>query len=141
MSIAMWCWPEALLRFFSSDPDVLRQGAPYLRVLAACQAFSALEIVLNGSFSGAGDTLPPTLISTTISVLRIPLAWWLALDRGLGLAGIAWTITGTCVLRALLLALWFRRGAWKTKALATTRATALAHAPSPVHAPPVEPPL
>lgn len=119
LSIVMWVWPEGLLRFFTPDADVVRSGVPYLRVLAICQVFTAFELVMNGSFSGAGDTVPPMLISTTISALRIPLAWWLSLGLGLGLVGIAWTITGTCVVRGSLLALWFRHGAWKTKALAT----------------------
>ena len=136
VSLLMWFVPEALLGFFTSDPAVVAQGVPYLRILAPCQAFTALEIVLNGAFAGAGDTLPPSIISVTVSVLRIPLVTWMAGGLGLGLEGIAWTITLTCIARALIVALWFRRGRWKTKALAT--ASAAAHVPTPV--PPTTPP-
>jgi putative MATE family efflux protein len=123
--------PELLLGFFTADPEVVARGVPYLRILAPCQAFACLEIVLNGAFSGAGDTLPPSIISVTVSMLRIPLAGALAHGLGLGLDGIAWTITLTCVVRALIVLSWFRRGRWKTKALATSRA---GHAPSPLPA-------
>ena len=119
ISTLMWVAPEWLLGFFVRDPEVIARGVPYLRVLAPCQAFAALEIVLNGAFAGAGDTLPPSLISVTVSLLRIPLAGALAHGAGLGLVGIAWTITLTCVARALIVLFWFRRGRWKTKALAT----------------------
>lgn len=117
--------PEFLLGFFTRDPEVIARGVPYLRILAPCQAFACLEIVLNGAFSGAGDTLPPSIISVTVSLLRIPLATALAHGMGLGLDGIAWTITLTCVVRALIVLSWFRRGRWKTKALATSRAGAV----------------
>lgn len=126
VSIPMWIVPEWLIGWFTADAEVIARGVPYLRILALCQAFTALEIVLNGAFSGAGDTLPPSTISVTVSLIRIPLAGAMAHGLGLGLEGIAWTITLTCIVRALIVAGWFRRGRWKTKALATA-----SHAPLP----------
>jgi putative MATE family efflux protein len=128
LAVAMWVAPEWFLRFFTSDAETIALGVPYVRVLAACQGFMAVELVLNGAFSGAGDTMPPMLISVVISLLRIPMAWGLAIDAGWGMLGVAWTITLTCVARAVLIAFWFRRGAWKTKRLATA-------APHPLPAP------
>lgn len=122
VSLLMALVPEALLGGFTRDPEVVARGVSYLRILALCQAFTAIEIVLNGAFAGAGDTLPPSVISVSVSLLRLPLAVWLARNLGLGLDGIAWTITLTCVARALLVVLWFRRGRWKAKALATASA-------------------
>ncbi len=119
VAAAMWIAPEALLSFFTSDPEVIARGVPYLRILAPCQAFTCLEMVLNGAFSGAGDTLPPSIISVTVSLLRMPMAPFLAFALGLGLDGIAWTITLTCIVRALIVLGWFRRGRWKTKRPAT----------------------
>ncbi len=120
--VVMWLAPAALLSVFTSDPEVIRMGVPYLWILALNQVFTGIELVLNGAFSGAGDTLPPMLISTSISALRVPLAWWFAVTLGFGLPGLAWVITITCVARTVFLALWFRRGAWRTKALATAAA-------------------
>jgi Na+-driven multidrug efflux pump len=119
VALLMWFAPEALLSFFTSDAEVIARGVPYLRILAPCQAFTCLEMVLNGAFSGAGDTLPPSIISVTVSLLRMPLAPFFAFTLGLGLDGIAWTITLTCIVRALIVLAWFRRGRWKTKQPAT----------------------
>jgi putative MATE family efflux protein len=119
VSLLMWFAPGWLMGFFVSDAEVIARGVPYLRILAVCQAFAATEIVLNGAFAGAGDTLPPSLISVTVNLLRIPIAGALAHGAGLGLEGIAWTITLTCVVRALIVLAWFRRGRWKTRELAT----------------------
>ena len=131
VSALMWFVPDTLLGFFTADPAVVERGVPYLRILAPCQAFTALEIVLNGAFSGAGDTVPPAAISVTVSLLRIPLAGALAHGLGLGLPGIAWTITLTCIARAVIVAAWFRRGRWKTKALATARTGSPSSPPLP----------
>jgi len=130
-SLVMLLWPAFLIGIFSSDPAVIEAGVPYLRLLAISQAFTGLELVLNGAFNGAGDTVPPMAISTSMSLLRIPLAWMFAVTWGLGLGGLALMITITCVVRTLILAWWFRRGAWKRKALAT----------APSEAPPLASPL
>jgi Na+-driven multidrug efflux pump len=118
-SIVMVAAPEALLAVFTRDPEVIRAGVPYVRLLAITQAVTGVELVMNGAFSGAGDTVPPMLISTTMSLLRIPLAWWFAVTLGLGLPGLALMITITCAVRTVILVSWFRRGGWRTKALAT----------------------
>jgi Na+-driven multidrug efflux pump len=128
VSAAMLLAPGALIAVFTSDAEVVRAGVPYVRILALTQVFTGVELVLNGAFSGAGDTMPPMLISVTVSLLRLPLAWWCAVTLGLGLPGLAWMISLTCAGRTVILALWFRRGAWRTKALATARVAASAPA-------------
>jgi len=116
MMIAMLAFPERLLGLFTSDPEVILTGVAYLRLLALSQAFTGVELVLNGAFSGAGDTVPPMAISTTLSLLRFPLAWYCVVPLGGGLVGLAIVITITSALRTVILAAWFRRGAWRTKA-------------------------
>jgi putative MATE family efflux protein len=118
-AIVMLVFPAALLAVFTRDPEVVRAGIPYVRLLAITQGITGVELVLNGAFSGAGDTVPPMVISTTMSLLRLPLAWWFAVTLGLGLSGLALMITITCAVRTLILAWWFRRGGWRPKALAT----------------------
>ncbi|MEP7027868.1 MAG: MATE family efflux transporter [Candidatus Eisenbacteria bacterium] len=120
--LVMLLAPEALLSVFTSDPEVIRTGAPYVRILGLGQVFTGIELVLNGAFSGAGNTLPPMLISTSVSALRVPLAGWIAVTLGFGLPGLAWMISLTCLVRTAILASWFRRGAWRTKPLATAAA-------------------
>jgi putative MATE family efflux protein len=108
--------PEALLRPFTSDPAALALGVGYVRALALCQVFTAVEGALGGAFAGAGDTVPPMIIHVSFAVVRIPLAL-LAQDALGGLMAVAWTMTATCVVRGALMALWFRRGAWKRREL------------------------
>lgn len=109
-------WPEAVLRCFTADADVITTGAPYLRILGYAQPLMAVEIVLEHAFSGAGDTITPMLISVPLNALRIPLLYWVV-NAGGGLLAIGWVLAVTCMARGVLAAWWFRRGRWKERRL------------------------
>jgi Na+-driven multidrug efflux pump len=109
--------PEAIVGIFNKDPLVMEAGKNYLIILALSQVFMGAEIVFEGAFSGAGDTIPPMLIATPLSIARIPLAYWLAFHVGMGVSGIWWSISVTSILKGILLLLWFLRGKWKEKTI------------------------
>ena len=56
--------------------------------------------------------IDPTLFSI-VSLIRIPLAFWIPEWTGSGVLGIAWLITVTCVLRTVVIVAWVARGTWK----------------------------
>jgi Na+-driven multidrug efflux pump len=62
---------------------------------------------------GSGHTRPLSIIFNSISVLRVPLAFWVPDWTGTGVLGIAWVITGTCVARSAMIITWASRGTWK----------------------------
>ena len=107
--------PELIAGVFTDDPAVLRIAVDYLRILGLSQFSMAVEIILEGAFSGAGDTLPPMIVMVPGSLARIPLAYLLAFEFGLGINGVWWTLTITTLVKAAILALWFARGGWKTR--------------------------
>jgi putative MATE family efflux protein len=114
-AILFLIFPEILIRFFVDDPAVVDAGRSYVRILALSQILMGWEIVLEGAFSGAGDTVPPMIVSIPGSILRIPLAWWLAIVLGWGVTGVWWTITISSVLKGTALLIWFSLGRWKTR--------------------------
>jgi len=102
-------------RFFTSDAAVIAEGARYLRIGALSTLFAGAEVVLEGSLGGAGDTLPPMITSTTLTVLRVPLAAWAA-DRW-GAPGIWWVLSITALGRGVAMsALWKWRN-WAARAV------------------------
>jgi putative MATE family efflux protein len=107
--------PEWFAAIFSNDPAVIAEGAKYLRIAAVSQLFVCAEIVLEGALGGAGDTVPPMLTSTTITLARIPLAAWAADEWGS--SGIWWVISLTAIARAVGMILLWRSGRWKRKSL------------------------
>jgi len=102
-----------LIGFFTKDAATAVHGAAYLRVVAACLLFLALEVILAQAFIGAGDTVPPTLIDIPITAMRLPVAYGLAHALAWGPVGIWWAITGTAIARGVVMSLWFLRGRWK----------------------------
>ena len=109
--------PEWIATIFTDDPEVKAIAVDYLRILGLSQSAMAVEIILEGAFSGAGDTLPPLIVMLPASVARIPLAWYLAFQLEWGINGIWWTLTITTGFKAVVLGYWFYLGRWKRKKL------------------------
>ncbi|MGI6622776.1 MAG: MATE family efflux transporter [Acetivibrionales bacterium] len=91
--------------FLREPPEILDMGMTYLRILAGCQLFMALEGACAGSFRGMGRTLPPSLCSITSNLIRPALCWWFS--TWMGLNGL-WL--GITALRDASGALWYSSG-------------------------------
>jgi len=115
ISILFIVFPKYIATVFTDDPEVLTIAVDYLIILGISQTAMAVEIVLEGAFGGAGDTLPPTLVQVPLSLARIPLAYWLALNLDWGINGVWWTLTFTSVAKGAVLALLLWKGNWKKK--------------------------
>ncbi|QDU68262.1 MATE family efflux transporter [Engelhardtia mirabilis] len=87
---------------FTQDPDVLRETVLYVMVLGCSQYWVAVETVNERILLGSGHSRSIPWISGFGNVLRVPLAWTLALGLGLGPAGLWWAINLTTVLKATL---------------------------------------
>ena len=108
-------FPRAIMHMFVDDPAVLAQGAHYVTILALSQLFMGWDIVFEGVFVGAGNTLPPMLVGIPAAALRIPLAWLLAVVLRLGSDGVWWTITSTTIARGAIMYIWFSLGRWQKR--------------------------
>ncbi len=113
VGLAFLVFAEPVFGLFSDDVAIVTEGARFLRILALCQLWMGVEIAVFGAFTGAGNTLPPGIISSALSLIRIPLGYLLAFRLELGPVSIWWMLTITSALRGILLAVWFRRGRWK----------------------------
>lgn len=98
-----------LFSLFTDDPAIVSAGAAYLRVQALVLVFMALEEVFKGAFTGAGETLAASVVSFGFTALRLPAAWLLAVQLGLGIDGVWIAIAGSTAIKGALLALLWRR--------------------------------
>jgi putative MATE family efflux protein len=110
---AAFLWiPGRLVALFTSDPQVIADGALYLRVIAFAQIGQSFELILEGALAGAGYTFWPQLVSTSLTALRIPLAaWW---SGAIGLLGIWLALSVTAIARGVVMILFWRGGAWRS---------------------------
>src|SRR5207245_537418 len=93
----LWVNPDVFITLFTRDPGVHQLGVPYLRILAICLIVNCWEIVTAESVLGSGHTVAMSVIFSSFSLLRIPLAFLVPNWFGNGVLGIAWVITATCL--------------------------------------------
>ncbi len=115
MTLLFLLFPREIASIFSSDPEVIDMARRYLIILGLSQVTMSLEIILEGAFTGAGDTLPPMIVMLPGAVIRIPLAIWLSDPSRLGIDGVWWSLTITTTIKGVLLAIWFSRNRWQSK--------------------------
>ena len=81
--------------------------------MAIAQLFMAFELVLMMAMEGAGYTIPAMVSSIGFTLLRLPLAFFLA--GRIGLTGVWWAISSTAVARGVaVLGIW-RWGGWRVR--------------------------
>jgi putative MATE family efflux protein len=105
-----------IIRLFTTNPHVVPYGVDCLRIISYGFLFYAYGMVLGQSFNGAGDTWTPTIINLFVFWLwEIPLAYFLAIRLGMGPRGVFIAITISFSTLAVVSAVLFRRGRWKTR--------------------------
>jgi putative MATE family efflux protein len=110
---------DPIVGFFThaaAGPEVQAYGKDCLRIIACGFLFYAYGMVITQSFNGAGDTRTPTIINLFVFWLwEIPLAYLLAIYFGMGPHGVFLAVTIAFSTLAVVSALIFRRGRWKTR--------------------------
>ena len=115
VGLAFLLFPAQIVGFFTDDPQVIALGTMPLRMVGLIQPLLAATMIFAGGLRGAGDTRFPMFINGgAIWLIRLPLAYLLALVLGWGLPG-AWAALALDMsLRGVLNFLRFRSGRWKT---------------------------
>jgi putative MATE family efflux protein len=105
-----------IISVYTTEPNVAQYGIDCLRIVSYGFLFYAYGMVLGQSFNGAGDAWTPTIINLFVFWLwELPLAYILALVLGIGPRGVFIAITIAFSTLAVVSALVFRRGRWKTR--------------------------
>ncbi|MBM6839670.1 polysaccharide biosynthesis C-terminal domain-containing protein, partial [Clostridium saudiense] len=99
MSVIFILFKEPIIKLFIRDIDTSLIAYGYLQAVAYSQAFSTIEMVSNGLFTGLGKPKIPATISILFTVLRIPMA--LLLMKSYGISGIWWSIAISSVLKGV----------------------------------------
>jgi putative MATE family efflux protein len=104
---------------FTDDAQVIATAKVYNQIAAFSIFFAAAESVFTGAFAGAGNSVPPLLISLPITALRIPLCAIFAPIYAMN--GIWIAIFSTSIIKGVIIALWFKRGRWKERKFALAK--------------------
>ncbi|MBQ6819746.1 MAG: MATE family efflux transporter [Clostridium sp.] len=98
---------EGLFSIFIPEADAIREGSIYLTILGFSQLFMCIEITTAGAFNGLGDTVTPSWVSIILTGCRIPIAIYLSSIASLGIKGVWWSISGTSIIKGILLVILF----------------------------------
>lgn len=115
IALVFWSFAPDLVGVFSEGAEMVGYGVAALRTVCLGYFFYGYGMVLAQSFNGAGDTITPTLMNAfCFLVIQIPLAWCLSTVLGWGAQGAFTAVPISEGILAVISALLFRRGAWKT---------------------------
>lgn len=108
--------PAPLVRLFNNEPLVVEAGVRYLRIMALSYVPFAAMFVVTGVMRGAGDTIPPMIVSLlSLWLVRVPLASFLS--QRMQVSGV-WTAIVISSLIGLSLATgYYFTGRWKKAAV------------------------
>ena len=105
VSLAVWPYAALISTAYTSNPLTLAMAVPALIVSCLMYFPDSLQVVTAASLRARGDVWLPTGTHLTSYILvMMPLAWWLAIPRGLGIIGIAWAVVIASIISAVLLA-------------------------------------
>ncbi len=106
--------PQSIMHVFTQEVNAVGYGVDALRIMSFSFGFMAIGMVTVQAFNGAGDTMTPTWINIFCYwVVQIPLAYWLAMQAGMGPHGVFWSIFVAEILTGIVGIAYFKRGNWK----------------------------
>lgn len=114
VSVLFFAFPQQLVGFFSADPEVVKVGAEWLRILSYSFFIYGWWMVTVQAFNGAGDTVTPTKINVVFFwLIQIPLSYWLAIHLGWKELGVFWGVFVSETSVGVFTLWLFAHGRWK----------------------------
>lgn len=113
LASVMFLNAETIAHVMSKDAKTVELVCNYLRINALGEPCLAVAMVLMGAMQGAGDTKVNMWISLFCNwLIRLPLAYFLALVLQVGASGVWWGMVGSVTVCALLCIWRYRSGKW-----------------------------
>lgn len=107
---------DPFIKFFLNEPspEILSIGKSFLIIIGLSEPLHAVTISLSRTMQGAGYTRYPFLV-TLVSwlLIRVSLAYLLALVFDLGARGVWIGISISTIVSGILITIVFRRGSWR----------------------------
>ncbi len=95
-TVVGFLFSEAVLHLYSNDPEVIRRGGDFLRIICWTYGFFTLSIVFSMANRSTGNVRLPLYVSTTALAVEVALAIplifgvnWLGIPA-MGINGFAW---------------------------------------------------
>lgn len=88
-SVVLFTFPESIMRFITTDIDVIDLGIKILFIVAIFQFFDSMQVVLSGILRGLKETrLPSIMVFIGYWIIGLPTGYYLAFYKELGAIGL-----------------------------------------------------
>jgi Na+-driven multidrug efflux pump len=112
--IAYTLAPVFVAFFVPNDPEVIAEGAQFIRVMCLTWGGIGVQLCIVSAFRASGNMLMSMVIALVAQfVFQFPLAYVLSMHTGLHAVGVWWSFPITNMAAALVAAGWFAQGGWK----------------------------
>ena len=104
--VGLVVWPNAawISTAYTTNPLTLAMAIPALALSALMYFPDSLQVVCAQALRARGDVwLPTGTHLTSYIVLMMPLAWWLAIPRHMGIMGMVWSVVIASFVSGVLL--------------------------------------
>ncbi len=119
VGMLLFFFAEPVTAFFvPNDPQVIQDGALFIKIMAPSFGILGVQQVLNGVFNGASFTQASLLISVfNLWIIRFPLAFLLSENTDLAEVGLWWAFPISNLLGGLVAFIYFKMGYWKARTI------------------------
>jgi len=102
--------------FLPGEAEAMGLASQYVSTIAFSYGFLGVMNVVCGAFRGAGRTVSAMVFAVlSLAGFRVPLAYILSHNFGLGASGLWWGVGIANTLGGILAFWWFTLGKWKTR--------------------------
>jgi Na+-driven multidrug efflux pump len=121
IGMLLFLFAEPVTAFFvPNDPQVIKDGALFIKIMAPSFGILGVQQVLNGVFNGAGFTQASLLISIfSLWMVRFPLAFLLSENTELAEVGLWWAFPISNLLGGTVAFVYYKLGYWKVRTIRT----------------------
>ncbi len=106
-----------LISLFNDNSQVIHYGVDFLQTASFYLIFGAITVSMTGVLRAAGYTLPPMFAGGIKWLTVWVVARIFAIDLGLGLTSVWWTLLLAYGVEAAIVSVWYIRGTWRTRGL------------------------
>lgn len=112
LGVFLWFFGLPLMHAFTDNQTVLDIGSVGIRILAFFYFIMGMNQNLAGAMRGAGASVAPMVTSIAGSLVRIPVAYFIAVVPH-NMYGLFWSMVASIIIQFILLYSYFRSGHWK----------------------------
>jgi putative MATE family efflux protein len=112
-AVAYGLAPRLVAFFVPNDPQVIAEGAQFIRVMCLAWGGIGVQLCIVSAFRASGNMLMAMVIALVAQfVVQFPLAYVLSKHTDLHAIGLWWSFPITNITAALVAAGWFAQGGW-----------------------------